>query len=563
MTVTWLHISDFHFKVGDPYDRDVVLNALVRSVGLEASQGWQPDIIIATGDVAQSGLPDEYEPATAFFNALLTAAKLDRSRLFVICGNHDVNRTAAKGLQRSLTSEAESMDFFGPDHPQHHFAKLTAFRDWYQGYFGTIRQLRSRTTCETIETIEVRGVRVTLLGINSALFCLDDHDYGQLWVGRRCVDAAIEQIRKEDGDINVALIHHPLEWLHDAERRHIKEKLHGAVDVILRGHLHESEIEKVSTVDGGALHMAAGASYQTRLYTNLALMVRADAARGELKVRPLRYGDATERWTLDTDLFNTPDYYGNFSVAWKSLRRHTSGPPVETSVATAKTASFLLGTAGMEAKAHLGVATCVVVEDDATFIARLDTARRVMLQDPSFRGAPDIRAVLSGGRLPFDSADPVMKMRLLSLLAELTFEAYVCYGDKAGLARKSKGDVAEVLIGRLLFERVQARRNENIHLVLDPSLANWNQRVGSVLGGIVQQLSQGKRRDTIMTPTVQETPNRPRNGIADYVSWIVERRLAEPSSGDARGFDQLHPKIRVMHDYVNDVFYTSQHPFKG
>jgi len=25
MSLTWLHVSDFHFKAGDPYDRDVVL----------------------------------------------------------------------------------------------------------------------------------------------------------------------------------------------------------------------------------------------------------------------------------------------------------------------------------------------------------------------------------------------------------------------------------------------------------------------------------------------------------------------------------------------------------
>ena len=32
MPITWLHISDFHIRAGDPYDRDVVLRALVKSV---------------------------------------------------------------------------------------------------------------------------------------------------------------------------------------------------------------------------------------------------------------------------------------------------------------------------------------------------------------------------------------------------------------------------------------------------------------------------------------------------------------------------------------------------
>jgi hypothetical protein len=32
MPVTWLHVSDFHIREGDPYDRNVVLSALVSSV---------------------------------------------------------------------------------------------------------------------------------------------------------------------------------------------------------------------------------------------------------------------------------------------------------------------------------------------------------------------------------------------------------------------------------------------------------------------------------------------------------------------------------------------------
>jgi hypothetical protein len=39
MPVSWLHVSDFHFKGGDPYDRNVVLGALVRSVKEFHEQG--------------------------------------------------------------------------------------------------------------------------------------------------------------------------------------------------------------------------------------------------------------------------------------------------------------------------------------------------------------------------------------------------------------------------------------------------------------------------------------------------------------------------------------------
>src|SRR5262245_12718589 len=106
MKFTWLHVSDFHVKAGDPYDRNVVLRALVRAVEEYRSgqEGLVPDAIFATGDIAHSGKPGEYEIAAKFFDELLRAAGLDKSRLWVIPGNHDVDRDFGVGLTRTLTS---------------------------------------------------------------------------------------------------------------------------------------------------------------------------------------------------------------------------------------------------------------------------------------------------------------------------------------------------------------------------------------------------------------------------------------------------------------------------
>jgi 3',5'-cyclic AMP phosphodiesterase CpdA len=75
MSVDWLHISDFHIKSGDPYDRDVVLDALVRSVEDFRKRGRRPDLIFATGDIAHSGKAAEYDAATPFFDAICEAAE--------------------------------------------------------------------------------------------------------------------------------------------------------------------------------------------------------------------------------------------------------------------------------------------------------------------------------------------------------------------------------------------------------------------------------------------------------------------------------------------------------
>ena len=100
MQVTWLHVSDCHIRGGDSYDRDVVLRALVKSVQNFRERGRTPDVVFATGDIAHSGKTHEYDLATQFFDALIEAAGVDRRRLFVIPGNHDVDRDLSVGLAR-------------------------------------------------------------------------------------------------------------------------------------------------------------------------------------------------------------------------------------------------------------------------------------------------------------------------------------------------------------------------------------------------------------------------------------------------------------------------------
>ena len=332
MTLRWLHISDFHFRGGDPYDRDVVLRAMVCAVRTYREQGRQPDLIFATGDIAQSGKATEYAPASAFFDAILAAAGLERRQLFVVPGNHDVDRDQGVGLARTLGSE-EADRYFAPARPKPHLTqKMGAFRAWYDDYFRGIRTMPADSTCGPVERIDVRGCGVAVLPVNSALFCIDGHDHAQLIVGRRCLDDAIAALGAQDAALRVALIHHPLDWLSDIERSNIKTRLAGEVDVILRGHLHENEVEGVQSVAGRVVHLAAGASYQTRQWPNRALYCTVDGA--ELRVFPIRYEDSpTEVWTVDPSLFpNAPDYEGRFSL-------HRFAPAAPASPLSAVTAT--------------------------------------------------------------------------------------------------------------------------------------------------------------------------------------------------------------------------------
>jgi len=326
MDVTWLHVSDFHLSDGAPYDQVVILRALVESVKRFREEGHVPHLIFATGDIAQFGKVKEYEVATKFFDDLLNAAGLNRDRLFIIPGNHDVDRKAGKFLARVLDTKADADEYFGTETPYPHLTlKFHAFSEWYNNYFSTIRSFPTNTTCSPVEILTINKSRIAILPLNSALFCIDDHDHEKLYIGRLCLDAAKKQLA--EADLTIAMIHHPLDWLSPVERANIKTALGESVDLLLQGHYHEAETEGIVSANGGYLKLAAGASYQTRKWPNTAMYATFDGSG--VTIYPVRYEDGPkERWTLDTCLYPSPNYTQWFPIPGRDASQQVSSLPL-------------------------------------------------------------------------------------------------------------------------------------------------------------------------------------------------------------------------------------------
>lgn len=340
--VTWLHISDFHINADDDYQRNTVFEALVAAV-----RRWrdkpdahlkQPDLIFATGDIAFSGKTAEYENATKLFNSLLEAAGLPRDRLFVIPGNHDVDRNRGRRLPRTLKGAADAEEVFDPTTPKpEHFVRLAAFGEWYNEYFSG-RIFPDHTTCGPKEIFDVNGWRIAVLPVNSALYCgqevglkgserVKDSDHEKLWVGKRCVEFVLESLREEPADLTISLVHHPLEWLNPEEKRHIREMLHEAADLVLSGHVHETNVTTVISISGSAVHLSAGATHQGRKELSSAMFATLDG--DSVTVCPIRYSEDGGKavWSPDTSLFpNDRRYVRSIRIPSLSARPPSTSP---------------------------------------------------------------------------------------------------------------------------------------------------------------------------------------------------------------------------------------------
>lgn len=101
-TLGWLHLSDLHFLDRRAWRDSRALNKLLEDLESRLKAGLRVDLVFCTGDIGfgetrAEPLAKQYADAKAFFDRVLEICKLGSDRLFLVPGNHDIDRT--KGTQ--------------------------------------------------------------------------------------------------------------------------------------------------------------------------------------------------------------------------------------------------------------------------------------------------------------------------------------------------------------------------------------------------------------------------------------------------------------------------------
>ncbi len=324
--LTWLHLSDWH-QGSKEFDRQVVEDALIND--LKTRTSISPDLaridfIAFSGDVAHSGKPDEYKAAKeGFFKRILEATGLSPDQLFIVAGNHDLNRDEFEFLPPALLKPLESdqeVQKWIVEERQRWLAlqPLNAFTGFVTDYTK-----QKNPDFANIQRLEIDGKKIAFLGINSAWMCgrhkdtngeVDDDGY--VLVGEPQIHQPLKDI--SDADIKIVILHHPFEWLSEFDRRHIKERLINECDFILNGHQHTPDARQISKNNGFYIHISTGASYADRiskdpLFINAYNLVHLDFETKQGIVFLRRWSDRQNTWLEDTDT-HPPDGRLPFSL---------------------------------------------------------------------------------------------------------------------------------------------------------------------------------------------------------------------------------------------------------
>ena len=299
MGLTFIHLSDIHFSrySGDSYDLDEELrNAIEDDITSRLQSLDHPTIgVLVTGDIAFSGKDDEYRTARIWLERLCGLLQIDNSNIWLIPGNHDVDRSVARGsqslkalherirssdkgaiaqvLQELYRDDVDARCLFSPFAQYNDFAKLFGCDiDSHKPFWKTEESLGD-------------NVRLCMWGLNSVIVS-DSNDrqrrqgtLGSLVLGTFQIPPLAKNV------VNMTLCHHPPDWFRDESD--VSQRFDHNVSIQLFGHTHDQQI----TTNGRSLRLVAGAVHPERgqqdwtpVYNILSLAVDTSSGGNDLLV---------------------------------------------------------------------------------------------------------------------------------------------------------------------------------------------------------------------------------------------------------------------------------------
>lgn len=296
--LTFIHLSDLHIGQDDPAtvdrDADPREELIADAKRLVVETATTVTGILISGDIAHSGAPDQFSRARDWLVRLCAALETPNENVWVVPGNHDF----AQDLRTPLWADAcralrecpiEQIDerlrpYMSSTDREVLLAPLDPYHEFAEGY-GCLPGGPVQNWTDDFDLTE--EVRLRLVGLNTAILADGSEGSDGLVMGENAL-----QGWQQEGAFVLAMWHHPLELLRDAERA--RQYLNARATIHLFGHEHSHRLAvdgSVLSVSAGALHPRRGqAGWDPRYNIITIAAVGATASEGlEVQVMPRRW----------------------------------------------------------------------------------------------------------------------------------------------------------------------------------------------------------------------------------------------------------------------------------
>lgn len=315
--IRWLHLSDFHIgKEG--YPQDFILEKIIKHIEKKVTSGFIPDFVFITGDIANKGLRPEYEKFWEHFIAPLETiipGLLD-DKLFIVPGNHDLNRLKNEAFDRNLLLRTNA-PFFDPkeDSLTRREMIITRFDEFIAHDLTGYSELFSKKEGAYSKKINIKGRNIGIVGINTAWLCRDENDYKHLTPGKPLIDEALSAVK--DAELIITLGHHPTDWFSSDHFRPISALLGNHHALYLHGHMHGAWASPAYGAGNHFLNIQCGAAFQaheTDKWKNGLLWAEVDLDQQIVSLQAYQWNSVFQEWKSNDDAFPNDQLQNGYST---------------------------------------------------------------------------------------------------------------------------------------------------------------------------------------------------------------------------------------------------------
>ncbi len=317
--ISVLHVSDTQFGAHHRFGADSVTEQDKTLTSLAArlladltllrhERDVSPDLIVASGDLAEWARPAEFEQVHDFLAELAEGLGLGRSRVAVVPGNHDVNWKKCEAY--FLNCQGDDTEPVPPYWPkwEPYFGMFTRF------YTGIPGITFARDQPWTL--FEIPELKTVVAGLNSTVAesHRDGDHYG--YCGEAQLRAVAERLSvfEREGWLRIGVMHHnPVinDEQDDAflkDRAAFREIIAPRLHLLLHGHTHQGRVESFGP-DGLPVLCAgsAGVRQGARPEDVPNQYQLVEITRSGLNVHGRRYNPDRLRWEADTGVGRGPD----------------------------------------------------------------------------------------------------------------------------------------------------------------------------------------------------------------------------------------------------------------
>jgi hypothetical protein len=305
-SILLVHIGDIHIKNRENpiLQRADEIVCAIRAQRLDISDC----VIIVAGDIAFSGLPEEYALAKSFFLTVIPALRQEfnglEPRILFVPGNHDCDLESASDIRQAGLTPAETARL----DPEGGFAR--EFLAVQKAFWDFTSEL-GHACITTTERLYSRRVITTSTNASIAFTCINS-----AWAstnpevpGTLLYPYTLHRpIEDFTADMEVTISHHPPHWLQPEHGRVLRDSVEKRADLVITGHEHEADAFTTVKMDVNLDYIAGRAMYDKGPEDTGFNLINVDLSNKQWSVLSLIWDGScytsTGQWTVHAFLRN-------------------------------------------------------------------------------------------------------------------------------------------------------------------------------------------------------------------------------------------------------------------